>query len=61
MQARDLSIILKDAKKGWVAVNEKNEIVVTAASFNSLCKKVEKIKEELTLIPASHDYSGLVT
>ena len=61
MKSRDLSVVLKDFKTGWIAVNNKNKVVVTATSFASICKKVENIQEELTLLPAAEDYSGLVT
>ncbi len=61
MIARDLSTTLRNTERGWVAINEKNEIVVIAASFKSLCEKVKQIKEELTLVPAAKDYSGFIT
>lgn len=40
---------------------QKNQVVVTAQSFAAINKKVEKIEEELTLVPAAKDYSGYIS
>ena len=61
MTARNLSATLKLKKKGWIAINEKNELVISASSFAALCKKVEKTKEKLTLVPAAEKYFGFIT
>jgi hypothetical protein len=61
MKARNITAALKNRDKGWVAINEKNEVVESASTFAIICKKVEKIKEELTLVPATKDYSGFIT
>lgn len=59
MKARDLTKSLKETTKGWVAVNEKNEVVACDIDFAALCQKVEKTKKKLAIIPAAKDYSGL--
>lgn len=61
MNMKNLAIPLREKKTGWVALNKKNEIVASAVSFVKICKKVQQIKEELTLIPAAEDYSGYIS
>lgn len=61
MKVRDLSTSLKGKKSGWVAINKKNQVVVTASSFSAINKKIEHIKEEVVLVPAAKDYSGYIS
>jgi hypothetical protein len=60
MKARDLTTPLKETTKGWVAINEKNEVVECDLSFSELCKKVEKTRKKLVIIPSAKTYSGVM-
>lgn len=57
----DLTKIFSKFKSGWIAINQKTlKIVAHAKDFSSLIKKV-KNKKEVVLIPASDDFSNIVT
>lgn len=61
MKAIDLTKALKPYKKGWVAINQKdNKAVAHANTFEQISKKVEGQKDIL-LVPASKNYFGFVT
>ena len=54
-----LSTSLKQITEGWVAVNEQNEVVECELSFAEICRKVQKTRKKLVLIPAAKKYSGV--
>lgn len=56
-----LSVNLSKYNTGWVAYDTKQEIVAHAQSFNELTKKIDIEDENLTLLPASDDYFGIIT
>lgn len=63
MKAIDLKTELKKFKKGWVALNKENKVIMHAVSFDLICKKIEnyKDKDNLLIIPASDNYFGFIT
>lgn len=60
MKVIDLTKALKKYTSGWVAMNDKHEVVVHARSFADICRKVKNSKK-LVLVPASKSYFGFVT
>lgn len=59
MKPRDLSKPLQETTQGWVAINEQNEVVECDLSFAEICKKVEKTRKKLIIVPAAKKYSGV--
>lgn len=60
MKTRDLSKPLQESNTGWVAINEKNEVVESELSFAEICKKVEKTRKKLIIVPAAKSYRGVL-
>lgn len=61
MKALDLTKALEKFKRGWVAIDEKNnKVIAHAKDFESINKLPIKGKD-IVLMPASDDYYGLVT
>lgn len=61
MKTIDLSNQLKKYKKGWVAVNQKDERVVASSNtFKGILKLAQKDKD-LVLLPAANTYFGFIT
>jgi len=60
MKTRDLIKPLQESDKGWLAINEQNEVVESELSFAEICKKVEKSRKKLIIVPAAESYSGVL-
>lgn len=61
MKSLDLIRALKGFKNGWVAIDEKKNIVVAhSTDFTSLIKKIGS-KKYIFLMPASEEYYGFIT
>ncbi len=60
MKTINLKKTLAKYKSGWVALNKQFKVVDHAKSFNLIADRVAKMKD-IVLMPASNDYSGLVT
>lgn len=61
MKRLDLSKALKPYTHGWVAINDlTGKIVAHAKDFNSITKKVKK-NRNISLLPASDNYFGIIT
>ena len=60
MRAVNLVKALRPYKTGWVAIDEKQEVVVHAKDFKTISEKVNN-QENIVLIPASENYFGFVT
>lgn len=60
MKALDLTKQLKPFKNGWVALNNRNEVVANAKTINAIAKKIIG-KKNITLIPAAESYKGYIT
>lgn len=61
MKAINLSKSLINYKKGWVAINNKNKVVAHAETFKDITKKIFGLKDKVTLMPATSDYSRYIT
>lgn len=60
MKILDLVRALKQYKSGWVAIDEKNNKVVThAKTFEQVSEKV-KDKKNVFIMPATNEYFGFV-
>lgn len=60
MKAVDLTKILKPYKSGWIAVNQKKQVIAHEKTFVTISNKVKRYKD-VFLVPASEDYFGFVT
>jgi len=56
----DLTKPLAKYKSGWIALNNKNEVVEHAKTLESIVKKT-KDKKDISLLPASQNYFGIIT
>lgn len=61
MKTIDLTKSLKSYTSGWVALDEKNNVVAQAKSFRDISEKVKDKKSEVILMPASDNYFGFIT
>lgn len=61
MPGRDISEPLKEQDEGWIAIDEDNNVVESAKTFEELAKKVEKLKKKVVIVPVAEDYSSLLT
>lgn len=60
MKTINLKNKLLKYKSGWVAINKNFNVVDHAKNFKTLADRYEQ-KQNFVLMPASGDYSGLVT
>lgn len=60
MKTINLKKFLAQYQSGWVAINQKLQIVAHAKNFKTIADKFIK-RKDVVLMPASGDYSGLVT
>ena len=60
MKSVDLTKVLKPYKKGWVALNQDFKVIAHANTFKLISDKAAH-KKGIVLMPASEDFSGLVT
>ncbi|MBW7944541.1 hypothetical protein H3C70_04020 [Patescibacteria group bacterium] len=61
MPGRDISEPLKEQDEGWIAIDEDNNVVESAKTFEELAKKVEKLKKKVVIVPVAEEYSSLLT
>lgn len=60
MQAIDLTDKLKGYHTGWVALDQRYNVVAHADSFKSISEKIKKRKDKFILMPATDNYFGYV-
>lgn len=61
MKAVDLRDTVKGYKKGWVAINEKEEkVVLSAKSFEEISEKAKDMSD-VVIMAASDNYFGFIT
>lgn len=60
MKTINLKKTLAKYQSGWVAINKNFNVVDHAKNFKTLADRYEQ-KQNFVLMPASGDYSGLVT
>ncbi|OIP03490.1 hypothetical protein AUK18_01825 [Candidatus Beckwithbacteria bacterium CG2_30_44_31] len=60
MKTINLKKTLAKYQSGWVAINKNFKVVGHAKNFRTLADRYE-LKHKIVLMPASSDYSGLVT
>lgn len=63
MKKIDLSKVLKEYKKGWIALSEDyKKVLYQSNNFSSLMDKVEQagIENRVVLMPASKNYRGFI-